>query len=182
MVAGHVRSLIDSGALKPGDQAPSGRALAAGLGVNLVTALKALRSLRAEGVLAPGTTPNSRFTVAGVTRTASPAEETNSSIPSRPGRTTLMNLTAAPSANGVITGIWAELTGKCQIACLHCYAGSGPDGTHGTMTSERWETTLADAAALGARTACFIGGCFRTRRVPRGACLIRLSSADARNL
>ncbi len=28
----------------------------------------------------------------------------------------------------------------------------------------------------------FNGGCFRTRRVPWGACLIRLSSADARNL
>ena len=31
--------------------------------------------------------------------------------------------------------MWLELTGKCQLACGHCYADSGPAGTHGTMTA-----------------------------------------------
>ncbi len=64
----------------------------------------------------------------------------------------------APATNGPLSALWAEITGKCQLYCVHCYAGSGPDGTHGTMTPEAWETALADAAALGARMTCFIGG------------------------
>lgn len=54
--------------------------------------------------------------------------------------------------------IWLELTGKCQLECTHCYAGSGPQGSHGTMTAEDWEVVLTDAAGLGAHLACFIGG------------------------
>lgn len=54
--------------------------------------------------------------------------------------------------------LWAEVTGKCQLSCIHCYAGSGPDGTHGTMTPEAWETVLTDAAALGAQADCSRSG------------------------
>jgi Radical SAM superfamily len=57
-----------------------------------------------------------------------------------------------------ISAVWVELTGKCQLECLHCYAGSGPDGTHGTMTAETWEKALTDASQLGAGFVCFIGG------------------------
>ena len=64
----------------------------------------------------------------------------------------------APVTNGPLRSLWAEITGKCQLSCLHCYAGSGPDGTHGTMTPDAWETVLTDAAALGTRMVCFIGG------------------------
>jgi MoaA/NifB/PqqE/SkfB family radical SAM enzyme len=46
----------------------------------------------------------------------------------------------------------------CQLSCVHCHAGSGPGGTHGTMTPEAWETVLTEAVALGARIVCFIGG------------------------
>jgi hypothetical protein len=45
-----------------------------------------------------------------------------------------------------------------RVTCVHCYAGSGPDGTHGTMTPQAWEAVLTQAAALGARMVCFIGG------------------------
>lgn len=64
----------------------------------------------------------------------------------------------APVTDGPLYSLWAEITGKCQLSCVHCYAGSGPDGTHGTMTADQWETTLTEAAALGARLVCFIGG------------------------
>ncbi|MEV4889085.1 radical SAM/SPASM domain-containing protein [Nonomuraea sp. NPDC055795] len=53
---------------------------------------------------------------------------------------------------------WAEITGKCQLACTHCYADSGPDGTHGTMTIHEWLTAISHAAQLGARMVQYIGG------------------------
>lgn len=86
---------------------------------------------------------------------------------------TITHAPASPAATSTpLRSLWAELTEKCQLSCLHCYAGSGPDGTHGTMTADQWETALTQAAELGARIVCFIGGCFRTRRVPCGSCLI----------
>lgn len=68
------------------------------------------------------------------------------------------NPASAATANGPLRALWAELTGRCQLSCSHCYAGSGPDGTHGTMTDADWETVLTDAAALGTGLVCFIGG------------------------
>jgi MoaA/NifB/PqqE/SkfB family radical SAM enzyme len=64
----------------------------------------------------------------------------------------------APVTDGPLYSLWAEVTGKCQLSCVHCYAGSGPDGTHGTLTADQWETVLTEAAALGTRMVCFIGG------------------------
>ncbi len=63
-----------------------------------------------------------------------------------------------PVTDSLLTALWAEVTGKCQLSCVHCYAGSGPDGTHGTMTVDQWKRVLTEAAALGTRTVCFIGG------------------------
>lgn len=51
-----------------------------------------------------------------------------------------------------------EITGSCQINCLHCYADSGPRGGHGTMTTSDWERVIGQAATLGVRTAQLIGG------------------------
>lgn len=51
-----------------------------------------------------------------------------------------------------------ELTGKCQLACVHCYAESGPDGSHGTMTTPDWRGVIGQAAKLGIRDLQLIGG------------------------
>jgi MoaA/NifB/PqqE/SkfB family radical SAM enzyme len=59
---------------------------------------------------------------------------------------------------GALGMLWLEITGQCQLSCLHCYAGSGPDGTHGTMTADNWEHVIGQAAALGTRIVQFIGG------------------------
>lgn len=63
-----------------------------------------------------------------------------------------------PVTDGLLYSLWAEVTGKCQLSCTHCYAASGPHGTHGTMTADDWERALTQAAALGAQLVCFIGG------------------------
>src|SRR5215471_2437484 len=54
--------------------------------------------------------------------------------------------------------MWLELTGKCQLECSHCYADSGPSGTHGSMGTADWEAVLDQAAQAGVQLVQFIGG------------------------
>jgi MoaA/NifB/PqqE/SkfB family radical SAM enzyme len=51
-----------------------------------------------------------------------------------------------------------EITGRCQLTCTHCYASSGVQGTHGTMTAADWMRVLDEAAELGAPLVQLIGG------------------------
>lgn len=53
---------------------------------------------------------------------------------------------------------WLEVTGNCQEMCAHCYAASGPEGTHGTMTVEEWKSTIDQLAEQGTGMVQFIGG------------------------
>ncbi|GAA2127114.1 hypothetical protein [Streptomyces synnematoformans] len=53
---------------------------------------------------------------------------------------------------------WLEVTGRCNESCGHCYADSGPQGTHGTMTVPDWERTIRQLAEIGALDVQFIGG------------------------
>jgi MoaA/NifB/PqqE/SkfB family radical SAM enzyme len=62
------------------------------------------------------------------------------------------------SAVPLLQSIWLDLTNRCQLACTHCYADSGPTGTHGTMTGDDWVTVLDQAAAAGVRHVQLIGG------------------------
>ncbi|MER6529364.1 radical SAM protein [Streptomyces sp. NPDC001508] len=54
--------------------------------------------------------------------------------------------------------VWLDLTRKCQLACGHCHNGSGPDGSHGSMTAEDWTRVLNEAAAAGVPRVQFTGG------------------------
>lgn len=57
-----------------------------------------------------------------------------------------------------IRSAWLELTSKCDLRCTHCYAESGPQGTHGTMTEGQWISTIDQLAEVGAEMVQFIGG------------------------
>jgi MoaA/NifB/PqqE/SkfB family radical SAM enzyme len=54
--------------------------------------------------------------------------------------------------------LWLELTNRCQLRCVHCYAQSGPDGRRGTMTSADWRSVIGQAAEIGFHRVTFIGG------------------------
>lgn len=54
--------------------------------------------------------------------------------------------------------VWLEITGKCSLLCKHCYANSGPRGTHGTTGSADWCQVIEETAQLGGRMVQFIGG------------------------
>ncbi|WP_078657900.1 radical SAM/SPASM domain-containing protein [Streptomyces rimosus] len=53
---------------------------------------------------------------------------------------------------------WLEVTGKCDLRCLHCYADSSPQGTHGSMTVHDWVSVIDQLAAMGTTGVQFIGG------------------------
>jgi MoaA/NifB/PqqE/SkfB family radical SAM enzyme len=54
--------------------------------------------------------------------------------------------------------VWLEVTGKCQLSCVHCYAESGPSGTHGKMGTVDWLRVINKGVALGLNAVQFIGG------------------------
>lgn len=51
-----------------------------------------------------------------------------------------------------------EITGRCQLACIHCYAGSGPRGSDGQMSSTDWLNLMDQAVRSGASRVQLIGG------------------------
>lgn len=61
-------------------------------------------------------------------------------------------------AVGSIQSLELEITGKCQLSCMHCLSESSPEVTHGTMSVEDWRMVITDAAALGIHTIQIIGG------------------------
>ena len=56
------------------------------------------------------------------------------------------------------TFVWLEITGKCNLQCVHCYADSLPTKGHGALTQTEWENVISEAKELGVRTVQFIGG------------------------
>ncbi len=63
--------------------------------------------------------------------------------------------TSGPAGLGFV---WLEVSGKCQLECVHCYAESGPSGTHGVMTATDWLRVIDECAHLGVGMVQFIGG------------------------
>jgi MoaA/NifB/PqqE/SkfB family radical SAM enzyme len=54
--------------------------------------------------------------------------------------------------------LWLELTGRCQLQCVHCYAMSGPNGNQGEMSTADWRVVIDQAAQCDFRRVTFIGG------------------------
>lgn len=55
--------------------------------------------------------------------------------------------------------LWLEITRSCNLACTHCYAGSGPQLPMSEgMEAADWRAVLDQARALGCRKLQFIGG------------------------
>src|SRR5438132_5185334 len=58
----------------------------------------------------------------------------------------------------VLDFIWLELTGRCNLECVHCYADSGPDRPMAEgMELADWLAALDEAARLGCRKVQILG-------------------------
>ncbi|MYR97521.1 MULTISPECIES: radical SAM protein [unclassified Streptomyces] len=64
----------------------------------------------------------------------------------------------APTTLSALRFAWLEVTGLCQETCSHCYADSGPKGTHGTMAVADWLRVIDQLADMGTVDVQFIGG------------------------
>jgi MoaA/NifB/PqqE/SkfB family radical SAM enzyme len=68
------------------------------------------------------------------------------------------NLQGAASISG-LSFLWLEITGKCNLTCVHCYADTSPHvSLEGAMTFDDWASVITEAAFLGCREIQFIGG------------------------
>lgn len=72
--------------------------------------------------------------------------------------TGLLPQPASPSPPDIPSFLELEITGFCQLRCVHCYAESGPHGGRGTMTTADWEKVIDQAAEIGVTMVQFIGG------------------------
>ncbi|MFE6185487.1 radical SAM protein [Streptomyces sp. NPDC056465] len=72
--------------------------------------------------------------------------------------TTIHEMTAPQAPTGLPAFLELEITGRCQLACSHCYAESGPTQGHGSMTVDDWKRILDEAGAGETKTVQFIGG------------------------
>ena len=54
--------------------------------------------------------------------------------------------------------LWLDITRMCNLACAHCYNGSGVGGEHGSMQREDWLKVIDQASAAGVRMVQLIGG------------------------
>jgi radical SAM protein with 4Fe4S-binding SPASM domain len=72
-----------------------------------------------------------------------------------PAQSTKIDL---PPASFVLRKVWLELTVRCNLRCLHCYADASSQGENGALSLGQWQATISEAASLGAQWIQFIGG------------------------
>jgi radical SAM protein with 4Fe4S-binding SPASM domain len=65
---------------------------------------------------------------------------------------------SASTAHRSLEFLWLELTERCNLRCVHCYAGSGPGLKDGPMETEEHRRVLREAAEAGCRRVQFNGG------------------------
>jgi MoaA/NifB/PqqE/SkfB family radical SAM enzyme len=72
--------------------------------------------------------------------------------------TTLKDPTEISLLQG-LSFLWLEITAKCNLECVHCYADSDPrQNLLGQMQTVDWLAVLRDSADLGCKQVQFIGG------------------------
>src|SRR5437867_1446863 len=64
-----------------------------------------------------------------------------------------------PRTSEGVQFLWLELTNRCNLQCVHCYAESSPfTGDDDLLAPGDYHDILANAAELGCKQVQFIGG------------------------
>src|SRR5215470_4920803 len=70
-----------------------------------------------------------------------------------------MQAVEIPSSTGSVTFLWLELTNRCNLQCVHCYAESGPEAGEGDLLSSAdYLGILSTLREAGCERVQFIGG------------------------
>lgn len=70
-----------------------------------------------------------------------------------------MKKIARPPESQGLRFVWLELTSRCNLRCIHCYAESGPQPlTRDLLTAKEYFSFISSASILGCRQLQFIGG------------------------
>jgi MoaA/NifB/PqqE/SkfB family radical SAM enzyme len=64
----------------------------------------------------------------------------------------------AHSGEGRLDFLWMEISRKCNLRCIHCYAESDPYRSHGLMKLPDWKRLILEASQIGVIRVQFIGG------------------------
>ena len=60
---------------------------------------------------------------------------------------------------GKLDFLWLEITNRCNLQCVHCYADSSPsEAVTGSLTTSDWISVLSEAKDLSCGRVQFIGG------------------------
>jgi len=54
--------------------------------------------------------------------------------------------------------LWLELTSKCNLRCLHCYAGAGRGSKNDKLSTDDYKRIIREASDLGWKSIQFTGG------------------------
>lgn len=71
---------------------------------------------------------------------------------------TLPTKSEIPKTSVGLGKLWLELTERCNLKCVHCYADASPRRDSGNLSPDRWRALILEAAELGATWIQFIGG------------------------
>ncbi|OHA02441.1 MAG: hypothetical protein A3J58_00475 [Candidatus Sungbacteria bacterium RIFCSPHIGHO2_02_FULL_52_23] len=71
----------------------------------------------------------------------------------------MATLECLPAEGNGLSFLWLELTSRCNLECIHCYAESGPYvSTENALGMDDYRKLIDSAASLGCRKVQFIGG------------------------
>jgi MoaA/NifB/PqqE/SkfB family radical SAM enzyme len=72
-----------------------------------------------------------------------------------PAQEVNLELEQAAYAGSDFTFLWLEITRKCNLSCVHCYAESA---TSGLLTKAMWQSVIDQAQQMGVKHVQFVGG------------------------
>ena len=85
------------------------------------------------------------------------------------------------TADGGARKALVQIDERCNLHCAHCFVSATKAG-NSMPFDDIAGVVIPRLAACRVDRVTLTGGCFRTRRVPWGSCLIGLCSAGGRNL
>ncbi len=63
-----------------------------------------------------------------------------------------------PEGNGRITGLYMEVTGRCNLECVHCYSASGDSRATSELSTKQIAGVMKEALNAGASSITISGG------------------------